>query len=81
MLWVPCHHGMARPQVVDGGNGFQVWRVAANIVHKQSRAARKEVRRRANNSLPLKNILLQNVRHGLGLGWILWNGQCNGKWI
>jgi hypothetical protein len=21
--WVPCHHGMARPQVVDGGDGLQ----------------------------------------------------------
>jgi hypothetical protein len=29
--WVPCHHGMARPQVVDGGYTHQVWRVAANI--------------------------------------------------
>jgi hypothetical protein len=23
----PCHHGMARPQVVDGGNGLKMWRV------------------------------------------------------
>jgi hypothetical protein len=27
--WVPCHHGMARPQVADGGDGLQIWRVAA----------------------------------------------------
>jgi hypothetical protein len=27
----PCHHGMARPQVADGGEGLQIWRVAANI--------------------------------------------------
>jgi hypothetical protein len=20
--WVPCHHGMARPQVADGGDGL-----------------------------------------------------------
>jgi hypothetical protein len=33
--WVPCHHGMARPQVVDGGDGLQIWRVAANILNKQ----------------------------------------------
>jgi hypothetical protein len=26
--WVPCHHGMARPQVADGGDGLQIWRVA-----------------------------------------------------
>jgi hypothetical protein len=39
--WVPCHHGTARPQVADGGKGFQIWRVAANILHKQSRTADK----------------------------------------
>jgi hypothetical protein len=37
--WVPCHHGMARPQVADGGGGLQIWRVAANILNKQSRIA------------------------------------------
>jgi hypothetical protein len=40
--WVPCHHGMARPQVADGGDALQVWRVAANILNKQSRTANKE---------------------------------------
>jgi hypothetical protein len=29
--WVPCHLGMARPQVADGGDSLQVWRVAARI--------------------------------------------------
>jgi hypothetical protein len=29
---VPCHHGTARSQVADGGDGLQVWRVAENIV-------------------------------------------------
>jgi hypothetical protein len=28
---------MARPQVADGGDGFQIWRVAANVLNKQSR--------------------------------------------
>jgi hypothetical protein len=37
--WVPCHHGMARRQVADGGDGLQIWRVAANISNKQSRTA------------------------------------------
>jgi hypothetical protein len=37
--WVPCHHGMARPQIADGGDGLQIWRVAANILNKQSRTA------------------------------------------
>jgi hypothetical protein len=31
---VPCHHGMARPQVADGRDTLQVWRVAANILNK-----------------------------------------------
>jgi hypothetical protein len=22
--WVPCHHGMAHPQVADGGDGLQI---------------------------------------------------------
>jgi hypothetical protein len=39
--WVPCHHGMARPQVSDGGYDLQIWRVAANILDKQSRTADK----------------------------------------
>jgi hypothetical protein len=26
-----CHHGMARPQVADGGDGLQIWRAVANI--------------------------------------------------
>jgi hypothetical protein len=39
--WVPCHHGMARPQVVDGGDALQFWRAAANILNKQSWTADK----------------------------------------
>jgi hypothetical protein len=37
----PCHHGMARPQVAGGGDGLQIWRVAGNILNKQSRTADK----------------------------------------
>jgi hypothetical protein len=54
--WAPCHHGMARPQVADGRNGLQIWRVAANILNKQSRTADEGrsssfgVGRGANNS-------------------------------
>jgi hypothetical protein len=33
---VPCQHAMARPQVAVGGDGLQIWRVAANILNKQS---------------------------------------------
>jgi hypothetical protein len=32
---------MVRPQVADGEDGLQVWRVAANILNKQSRTADK----------------------------------------
>jgi hypothetical protein len=39
--WVSCRHGMARPQVADGGDGLQIWRVAANILNKQSQTADK----------------------------------------
>jgi hypothetical protein len=39
--WVPCHHGMARPKVADGGDGLHISRVAANILNKKSRTADK----------------------------------------
>jgi hypothetical protein len=29
--WVPCHHSMARPQISDGGDVVQIWKVAVNI--------------------------------------------------
>jgi hypothetical protein len=37
----PCHHGMARPQVADGGDALQFWTEAMNILNKQSRTADK----------------------------------------
>jgi hypothetical protein len=37
--WVHCHHGMAHPLVADRGDGLQIWRVAANILNKQSQTA------------------------------------------
>jgi hypothetical protein len=55
---VPYHQCTARPQVVDGGDGLQIWRVAANILNKQSRIVNKEwfssfgVGRGANNFSP-----------------------------
>jgi hypothetical protein len=39
---VRCHHDMARPQVADGGDVLQIWRVTANILNRQSRTADKE---------------------------------------
>jgi hypothetical protein len=40
--WVPCHHITARPQVAEGRDGLHIWRLAANILNKQSRTAEKE---------------------------------------
>jgi hypothetical protein len=54
----PCHHGMADHPVVDGGDGLQIWRVAAGVLNKQSWTADKGwsssfgVGRGANNSSP-----------------------------
>jgi hypothetical protein len=31
-----CHHGTAFPRVADGGHVLQIWKVAANILNKQS---------------------------------------------
>jgi hypothetical protein len=65
--WVSCHHGMARLQVADGGDGLQIRSVAANILNKQSRTSDKGwssslgVRRGSNNSSPYKIRLLQIV--------------------
>jgi hypothetical protein len=36
-----CHHGMTRPQVSDGGDGLQIWRIAANILDHHSCTANK----------------------------------------
>jgi hypothetical protein len=34
--WVPCHHGMARPQVADGGDGLQIQKSDANMSNMQA---------------------------------------------
>jgi len=31
-----CHHDMANPRFVDGGDGLQIVRVAGNMSNKQS---------------------------------------------
>jgi hypothetical protein len=40
-MGVPCHHGMARPQVADGEEGLHIRRIAENILNKQSGTADK----------------------------------------
>jgi hypothetical protein len=39
--FIPEFPGSARPQVADRGDGLQIWRVAANILNKQSQTADK----------------------------------------
>jgi hypothetical protein len=66
-----------------------IWRVAVNVLHKQSRTAEKEcpsslgVGWGANNSSLLKLISLRNIyRQSLGPGLILWYDLSNerGTW-
>jgi hypothetical protein len=53
-----CHQDMACDRDVDGGDALQIWRVAANILNKESRTAdmgcssRFGVGRVANSSSP-----------------------------
>jgi len=65
--------------IYDWRNCFQIWRVAANILHKQSRTANKGL----SSSLELGHMIInpnrKNLRRlrklskGLGVGLILWN--------
>jgi hypothetical protein len=33
---ISCHYGMMCPQVADGGDTLQIWRVTVNISNKKS---------------------------------------------
>jgi hypothetical protein len=49
---------MESPQVADGGNGLQIWKIVANILNKQSPTADKGWSSRSgvgDNNSPLKN--------------------------
>jgi hypothetical protein len=65
-MWVHCHQGMARPRVADRGYSLQIWRIAANILNKQSRTADSGwssslgVGRGANNPSPQNSLFLTN---------------------
>jgi len=39
LLWLLCHHGMARPRGADRGDVLHIWRIEANVLNKQSRTA------------------------------------------
>jgi hypothetical protein len=66
---------MAHPQVLDGGDGLQIWRVAANILNKQplTRDGPPAWGLGVGLTTPChkKIRLLRNVKKGLGLGQIL----------
>jgi hypothetical protein len=83
--WVPYHHGMACPRVADRGDGLQIWRVAANILNKQSRTADRAFQLMgwagANNPHRKTLYLLRSVYKGLGNGRILWHDTNIGKGI
>jgi hypothetical protein len=75
---------MAHPQVVDGGNGFQLWRVTANTVNKQARTSDKGwssslVGCGAKKTLSVKNKLVANHSYKPWIFWIndlsdrIWN--------
>jgi hypothetical protein len=36
-----CHQNMARPHIMSGKHGLDLWTAAANIINKQSRTAEK----------------------------------------
>jgi hypothetical protein len=67
---------MTRPRVADRGDGLHIWRVAANILTKQSQTAGSEwlsglgVGHGANNPHRNKSSSLQNISHSLGIGGI-----------
>jgi hypothetical protein len=79
---------MAHPQVADEGDSLKFWRVAANILNKQSRTADEGwsssfgVWRGANNSSPYKISLLRKTTRSLGRGRITWiNDLSERKWM
>jgi hypothetical protein len=81
--WVPRHHGMARPQVPDGGDGLQIRKVPANILNKQTADMGWSFSLWGGRGVTIphrKNSLLRNVTQGLGLGRILRNALSREKW-
>jgi hypothetical protein len=61
--WVHFQYDTTRPQVADGGNGLQIWRVAANILNKQSRTADKGWSSRLGLGVGLTSFLQEFVRN------------------
>jgi hypothetical protein len=70
MLSGSRQHDTARPQVANGRDGLQMWRVAVNILNKQSRTADKGrssslgAGRGAKNSHRKTSYFLRNIGRG-----------------
>jgi hypothetical protein len=85
--WLPCHHGMARPQVAVGGDAHQIRKVAANILYNLSRTADRDDppvwRLGVGITTPRrKKALLRKITSSLGPGWNLWiNDLSERNWI
>jgi hypothetical protein len=80
-----CHHSMVYPQVADGEEFLHTRRVAAKILNKQSRAAKKgwsyslEPERGMKTPHHYKTSVLRNATQELGR--IISNALSNAKWI
>jgi hypothetical protein len=37
VMWVYCHHSVAHPQDVVGGESFQIWVLVANMLNRRQR--------------------------------------------
>jgi hypothetical protein len=78
---------MARPRDADRGDGLQIWRVVANILNKQSRAADRgwsfSLGLGGGLTTPHRKTLysLRSLYKGLGNGRILWHDPSTGKRI
>jgi hypothetical protein len=65
----PCHHGMARLRVADGGDGLQIWRVAAMRTANKGLSSNLRVGQEANNSSPCKEQLGTKCYTGPWRNW------------
>jgi hypothetical protein len=66
-----CDHGMARSRVADGGDGFRMWTIDANVLNEQSSGL--GVGREAKNSSLYKLLLVTNCHAGPRNWWALVN--------
>jgi hypothetical protein len=78
---------MVCPQVADGGDGLQIWRVTTNILNKHLRKADDgwssslDIERGSNNSSAQQTISLRNITQDLEIGWFHCNDLGGENWI